>query len=332
MSRNGSPAHRFATFWSGSLLRKTQGWLLSLVFVVVVGGVLVVLGVGSRYRRDLEAARARLESAESRVVRLESGDVEYSDFGSGPCLIVSHGIFHGCDGGQRSVRDVVSGLRVISPSRFGYLGSSMPEHATGADQADAFVALLDHVDIDEAYVMGISAGTSAALQVALRHSDRVSHVVISSGNWPGSPTSEAPPGWARLFYNDPTMWLLRAIAPSVIRGLMGVPKGFPKDDEQAAYVEEMLDSIFPLGPRAEGAIFDAFSSNPEINDYPLEQIRVPTLIIHSQDDPLASYDAARVAAERIPEATLVGLESGGHLGLGQTARMRDAIADFLVAT
>ncbi|MGD2043974.1 MAG: alpha/beta hydrolase, partial [Acidimicrobiia bacterium] len=60
-----------------------------------------------------------------------------------------------------------------------------------------------------------------------------------------------------------------------------------------------------------------------------EQLAVPTLILHSKDDPLASYDAAARAAGRIPGARLVGLDSGGHLGLGQTARVRDAIADFL---
>jgi pimeloyl-ACP methyl ester carboxylesterase len=205
----------------------------------------------------------------------------------------------------------------------------MPGNPTGAAQADVFVDLLDHLGCESTDVMGISAGTGAAVQMALRHPTRVDHLIISSGNWPGSPTSETPPGWAKAFYNDPTMWMLRAVAPPMMKGLMGVPKGFPEDDEQTAYVEEMLDSIFPLKPRAEGAIFDAFSSNPEINDYPLEQLAVPTLILHSKDDPLASYDAAARAAGRIPGARLVGLDSGGHLGLGQTARVRDAIADFL---
>ncbi len=300
-----------------------------LLATLVAGVALVSVGVVPHYRRDLGAARRRLDSVERRVVRVGAGSVEYTDVGNGPCLLVSHGIFHGCDGGQRSARDVVSGHRVVSPSRFGYLGSSMPEEPTGAAQAEVFVALLDELGIERADVMAISAGTSAAVQLALRHPDRVSHLIVSSGNWPGSPTSDAPPAWAKLFYNDPTMWLLRAVAPPMMKRLMGVPGGFPENAEQDAYVEEMLDSIFPLEPRAGGAIFDAFSSNSEINDYPLELIAVPTLILHSKDDPLASYDAAVRAAERIPGARLVGLDSGGHLGLGQTERVRNAIADFL---
>jgi pimeloyl-ACP methyl ester carboxylesterase len=300
-----------------------------LLLILVAGFGLVSVGVMPRYKRDIAAARKRLDTVERRTIECVAGSVEYTDVGEGPCLLVSHGIFHGCDGGQRSARDVVSGRRVVSPSRFGYLGSTMPENPTGAAQADVFAELLDHLGIKSADVMGISAGTGAAIQTALRHFERVDHLIISSGNWPGSPTSEAPPDWAKMFYNDPTMWLLRALATPVMNGLMGIPRGFPEDDEQKDYVEEMLDSIFPLLPRTKGAIFDAFSSNPEINDYPLEQIAVPTLILHSKDDPLASYDAAARAAERIPGSHLVGLESGGHLGLGQTERVRDAIADFL---
>ena len=163
-----------------------------LVAIVVAGVALVSIGLLPRYRRDMTAAGNRLASVDNRTVQFDTGSVEYTDVGEGPCLLVSHGIFHGCDGGQRSARDVVSGRRIISPSRFGYLGSFLPDNPTASAQADAFVQLLDHLGIKSADVMGISAGTSAAVQLALRHPDRVDHLIISSGNWPGSPTSEAP--------------------------------------------------------------------------------------------------------------------------------------------
>jgi len=296
---------------------------------LILGGGLLVLGLRPRYRRDIEAARGRLAALDRETVDLVSGSVDYIDVGHGPCVLVSHGIFHGCDGGQRAARDVVFGHRIVAPSRFGYLGSDMPLNASGAEQADAFTALLDHLGIDKVHIMGISAGTSAAIQMALRHPDRLNSVVISSGNWPGSPTADAPPSWAKMLYNDQAMWLLNQVAPQMVAGLMGVPKGFPEDDEQAAYVDEMVSSIFPLKPRYEGAVFDAYSSNPEINDYPLEHIDVPFLIIHSKDDPLASHEAAEEAAERIPRARLISLESGGHLALGQTENTRLALGEFL---
>lgn len=297
-----------------------------------VGAVAGFSTLARRYRRDLDEARARLGTVDRRAITTELGTLEYAERGAGDPVLVSHGIFHGCDGGLLSVRDLVADRRVIAPSRFGYLGSTLPEGATSVVQSGALVALLDELGLDVVDVIGISAGTGAAVQLALRHPGRVKHLVISSGNWPGSTTAEAPPEWAKIFYSDPAMWALKVFAPSLLARLMGVPSGFPKDTEDARFVEEMVNSIFPVGPRAAGAVFDAFVSNPEVNDYPLEELTVPTLLVHAKDDPLASHEAASRAAERIPGSVLVSVESGGHLALGQTHRVRTEIASFLTAT
>ncbi|MDH5521076.1 MAG: alpha/beta hydrolase, partial [Acidimicrobiia bacterium] len=217
------------------------------------------------------------------------------------------------------------------PSRFGYLGSAMPPRATVAAQSEAFALLLDHLELDAVDVIAVSAGTGAAIQLALRHPDRVKHLIVSSGNFPGSATAQAPPGWAKVFYSDRAMWTLKTAARPAAAGLMGVPAGFPRTDDDARQIDRMLDSIFPIAPRREGAVFDAYVSNPEIVDHPLEQIRVPTLIIHAEDDPLASFDAAVAASDRIPDAHLVALRSGGHLQLGQAERVRTEIAFFLTS-
>jgi pimeloyl-ACP methyl ester carboxylesterase len=259
------------------------------------------------------------------------GALEYAERGDGEPLLVSHGILHGCDGGLRSVRDLMHDRRVIAPSRFGYLGSALPDGATPADQADQFAVLLDRLGISRVDAICISAGTTSALQLALRHPDRVKHLVISSGNLPGSPTAAAPPRWARLVYRDPPMWALKVVAPAMFAKVMGVPKGFPRSAEDAQYIADMADSIFPVDPRANGAVFDAFVSNPDVNSYPLEALKVPTLLIHAKDDPLASYDAAQRAAERIPRSGLASLESGGHLMVGQTQHVRGELAAFFGA-
>lgn len=282
-----------------------------------------------RYRRDLAAAQERLNAFGRDSAPTRFGAVEYAVRGDGDPILVSHGIFHGCDGGQMSVRDLLDGHRVVAPSRFGYLGSSMPDAATPADQADAFVALLDHLGIDRTDVIGISAGATAALQMALRHPDRVDHLVILAGNLPGGTTAVAQPSWARLFYTDVTMWTLKTLLPSVMARLSGVPRGFAPSPEDQGFVDELVDSLFPVAPRSSGIAFDAFVSNPDVNDVPLEQLRVPVLLIHAVDDPLASYAAAEQAATRIPRATLLTLDSGGHLTLGQTEHVREQIATFL---
>lgn len=301
------------------------------VGLLVVGAAAAAAALGVvRYRRDLDAARQRLSAVRSTAIGTRFGTLEYAESGSAErTVLVSHGIFHGCDGALVSVRDVIRDRHVLAPSRFGYLGSDLPEHAGDAEQADAFVELLDHLGIDSVDVFGISAGTGAAVQTALRHPDRVDHLVISSGNWPGSTTSAAPPPWAKLFYSDPAMWAVKLLGGRALGALMGVPDGFPHDDAEQAVITELADSIFPVAPRRPGAVFDAFVSNPQINACPLEELTVPTMIVHAVDDPLASYSAAQRAAERIPAAQLVSLTSGGHLGLGQAERVHREVMAFL---
>lgn len=303
-----------------------------LVLAASAGAAAVVTGRLARdYRRDIAAVRARLDAVERKLVDTDWGAVEYAEAGAGDPVLVSHGIFHGCDGGLLSVRDTVVGRRVIAPSRFGYLGSTLPAGATAAAQADAFAALLDHLSVGQVDVVGISAGTTAALQLALRHPNRVRHLVVLSGNLPGDPNAVAPPAWARLLYTDLAIWALKRVARPQMARLMGIPNGFPRNTAEAHDVAEMLDSILPMAPRKAGGIFDAYVSNPSVNDFPLEKLSVPTMLVHAQDDPLCAFSAAEQAARRIPGCVLVALDSGGHLGLGQTERTRAELDGFLAA-
>lgn len=283
-------------------------------------------GLYLRYRRDMNAAHARLAAVDRHVISSRWGAVEYAERGSGVPVLIVHGIFQHCVAGLFSVRDLLLDRRVIAPSRFGYLGSTIPTNATPAAQADALAALLDALDIGQIDVIGVSAGATSALQLALRHPDKVKHLVVLVGNLPGSPTAVVMPSSARLFNRQLPMWGLRTFAPSTLARLAGVPKGLAMTAADAQFVTEFLDSLFPVSP--DGADFDAFVSNADVNHYKLEDITVPTLIAHTRDDPLASHEASRHAAERIRGARFVSLESGGHLMLGQAKVIRDELAKF----
>jgi pimeloyl-ACP methyl ester carboxylesterase len=158
----------------------------------------------------------------------------------------------------------------------------------------------------------------------------VKHLAIVVGNLPGSPTAVVQPPSAK-FQRQFVMWALRTFAPStMIRMIAAVPKEFVMTSEATGYVNEFIDSLFPVS--ADGFIFDAFVSNADVNDYNLEAIRVPTLIAHTKDDQLASHEASKRAAARIPGARFVSLESGGHLMIGQQKKGRDELARFFAET
>ena len=297
-------------------------------FVAALTGTAIpTVWLSRRYRHDMNAARARLAAVERHVIATPWGAVEYAERGSGEPVLVVHGIFQNCVSGLFSVRDLFADRRVIAPSRFGYLGSSMPPDATPADQADALAALLDALDIDQIDVIGESAGTTSALQLALRHPERVKHLAVLVGNLPGSPTAVVQASWTKGINRQFVMWALKTFAPATTARLVAaVPKTFPMSDDDVRYVNVFIESLFPMSP--EGYNFDLFVSNADVTNYTLEVISVPTLIVHTKDDQLASHEASKRAAERIPDARFVSLESGGHLMLGEMQIVRDELADF----
>jgi pimeloyl-ACP methyl ester carboxylesterase len=299
----------------------------AIVAALGAGVAVPAFGLFLRYRRDLNAARARLATVDRHVISTPWGAVEYAERGSGAPVLVVHGIFQHCVSGLFTVRDLFPDRRVIAPSRFGYLGSSLPRYPTPSAQADAFAALLDALGLRHVDVVGISAGSTSALQLALRHPRRVQHLAVLVGNLPGSPTAVVQPQWTKRVNRQLVLWALRTFAPSTAARLVAaVPKEFVMSADDVRYVTEFIDSLFPMS--AEGYNFDLFVSNADVTNYHLEALDVPTLLIHTNDDQLACHQASRRAAERIPGARFVSLESGGHLMLGQQKRSRDQLAAF----
>jgi hypothetical protein len=83
-----------------------------------------------------------------------------------------------------------------------------------------------------------------------------------------------------------------ALAPSTMARLVAaVPKGFAMSSDDVRYVNEFIDTLFPMSP--EGYNFDLFVSNADVTNYNLEGISVPTLIAHTKDDQLASHEASQ---------------------------------------
>jgi pimeloyl-ACP methyl ester carboxylesterase len=296
------------------------------------GGVALVANrLAPRYRVDLDAAYARLAAVERSVLLTRFGAIEYAERGSGEPLLSIHGSFGGCDSGLVSLRGLIPpDRRVVAPSRFGYLGSTIPPRASPADQADAFAVLLDNIGIVRSDVIAFSSGATSAIQLALRHPDRVKHLVVISGNLPGAASVLTPPQAARLLYRDAIIWTVKVFARSILIRQMGVPRGFALQAEDERIVSDFLEGLFPVSPRVEGVISDEFVFDPEMDSYHLEALAVPTMFVHAKDDPLVSYDVARSAADRVDGAQLVTVEEGGHLMLGDhEGFIARSVFDFL---
>lgn len=285
----------------------------------------------SRYRRDLQRDYERLPRFEPSITETPCGRVEYAQAGEGPPVLVVHGVFGGYDFGVGTGREnLPPGHRIISPSRFGYFGSPFPADPSPAAQADAFAALLDHLGIDALPVVAFSAGSSSAVQLALRYPGRVSRLVLISPNSPHpQPLPKPPRLLAPILFSQPVFWAMRLLARSRLEGMSGTPKGFVPDEREQAALRGIIDSLFLVGPRACGAIYDSYVGNPDIASYRFESITVPALVIAAEDDTLAPYEDSRAMAERIPGARFVSVHRGGHALTQLDLGARRAVAEFL---
>jgi pimeloyl-ACP methyl ester carboxylesterase len=290
------------------------------------------------FRGEMRAARERLAALGSRAVSTPYGAVRFAEAGTGPPVLVAHGILGGYDAGLLYARlnRLDEDFHVVAPVRFGYLGSAMPPDPSPALQADAFAALLDALGIDRVGIVGLSAGSPSTLQFAIRHADRVSALVLASANVPGPHLDRdvLPRRVARVLWgSDLLMWAICRYAPRPIEGLMGVPPGLPLSDAGRAFIARQFETFFPISERTDGILFDAFRSNRDINrGYPLGEITAPALVVHAEDDPGPPFRAAAELAAQIPGARLLAVERGGHLMLGEHPEVAREIVALLRRT
>jgi len=321
--------------------------VLILLSIAVVGAAVTV-----RYRRDMRAARERIASPERRVVRTACEPIEYARAGDGYPVLAVHGNAGGFDQGLLLADwSIDPGFQVIAPSRFGYLGSPMPSRASVTMQADAYAALLDALSLEQAAVVGYSAGSASAIQFAIRHPERVSALVLVEPVAPGKgPRKGLVMPWSisiifTIFTvftislkSDFMYWAAITYFQSIVEGpWTGVPPGMRLTPEDKADIRMLLSSILPVSARADGSSFDTYVSTPGLldaseGDYPFGSIRTPALVVSAVDDPLALHENARALVEKIPNARLLAVSGGGHALLGHHDEARQGITEFLRST
>ena len=304
------------------------GRILKLTLLGVL--VLAVAGIGSAYiafRRDLSAARDRLAHIQTKVQASKYGDIEYMLAGEGPTVLISHGVTGGIDQGVALTSTFGmfrQGYRFLYVSRFGYLKSSMPDHASARLQAAAYKQLLDHLGIDKVFVFGNSAGGTSAMWFAVDYPERTKGLILQSSAVPGAEIASTPP--LVMKYDFP-YWLAVKALPSTLLSIF-VPKDYKLTvDEKAFYVKNVFAASLPISERSQGIAFDNGVSTPSVGEVPFERIAASTLILHAVDDPAPPIEGAREVARRIPDSRLVELD-GGHFLVRHEKEIQDAIARF----
>ncbi len=178
------------------------------------------------------------------------------------------------------------------------------------DMAQDAVALLDSLGIEKAHICGMSMGGMIAQTVAIRHPRRllsITSIYSSTGN-PELP--QPKPEIMQLILTPPPREREAAIEFSVnlFKAIAGT--GFPFDE---AWVRDLSARRYDRAfcPEGVGRQFTAALTHG--NRKPaLASVRVPTLIIHGDEDPLVPLEAGKDTADAIPGAKLMVIKGMGH--------------------
>lgn len=308
--RDGTGRHACIWQWL-VLVRRILRW-------VAIGLIAAVILVSAAYLWDMNQAYARIQG-KSTVIPSPYGDIEYTEGGSGPPILVIHGSGGGYDQSELLVQAVLGEqFHWIAPSRFGYLRSTFHEGATWDDQAHAYAYLLDQLGVEKVAVVALSQGGPSALLFAVLHPERVSSLTLISCGIASSATPDQAQAnqkggmWVTIFKYDPLYWAITKLFNKQLMELMGandtVIAGLTP--QQREMTEQIIDYMNPVSPRSAGAAFDNQTTMPNER---IAAIRAPTLILHATDDTLQLYHNAEFAAATIPGARLVRFERGGHL-------------------
>ncbi|CAN5885474.1 pyrimidine utilization protein D [soil metagenome] len=259
-------------------------------------------------------------------MRVNDATIDYDVFGDGPPLLLVGGMGFGRWSWFKQSTALSRHFRVITFDirNIGDLADEGGSYSV-ANLAAHAAALLDHLEVERAHVLGTSLGGFIAQELALQRPELVAKLVLISTSYGGSDhepmsstTLRKMLGWGTVKRED-----------AVRQGLaVAVAEEYPETSSEE--FEQMVDwRVADSPPLADyikqmvaGAKFDASSE--------IEEIRQPALILHGSDDRVVPVSNAVSLSERLPDAKLHIFENAGHLVFVERAdEVNEKIISFL---
>ncbi len=276
--------------------------------------------------------------------QFEGQRIAYTEYGGGPAAVTSSGsrgraahsatasarpliLVHGLLLSQTMhrplARDLAArGNRVVTVDLLGHGESDRPRDMWRYSMrffAEQVLALMDHLELEQAVVMGTSLGANTALEIALEAPQRLRGMVIEMPVLDNALLASAltfTPILVALTFGEPVMKL-------VARGARAVPRRL-----LPLYGNVLLDTLRQEpGPGAavlQGLFFGRIAPHRTER----RTFEMPALVIGHRRDPVHPFSDAGMLAEELPDGRLLEADSLVELRL-RPERLTDEIAAFL---
>lgn len=236
--------------------------------------------------------------------------------GEGAAVVFSHGLLMDQEMFEPQVRSLSEEFRCIAWDQRGHGQSDQEGSWTFWDSAQDLLGLLDHLELDHAFLVGMSQGGFVSLRAALLAPERVNGLAfIDSQAGPEDPNMlPMYEGLLAAWMAGPTPDLAETVA-QIILG--------PADHEP--WVSKWMAR--PHDWVAEP--FNALSGREDLHDR-LGEITSPALVIHGAADAAISMDLAEALCSGLSGCEgLVPIEGAGHSSnLSHPGVVTEALRDF----
>jgi pimeloyl-ACP methyl ester carboxylesterase len=255
----------------------------------------------------LLAGAAHAQTPASKQVEVFGQKIHYVEAGSGPTVILLHGLGGDVSNWTATVPALAKSFHVLAPDQIGFGDSAKPmidyRVATLVDFLDGFCKKLG---VNKATVVGNSLGGWTAMAFTLAHPDKVERMVLvdSAGYSLSRSGQPVPPD------------VLRGLNPSTVEASKNLMKVIFAN--QAIVTDEFAERAFAEHLRKnDGYTIDRFIDsillNQDVLDGKLGAVKVPTLIIWGRQDALTPLASGQMMAKEIAGSETVILDRCGHV-------------------
>jgi pimeloyl-ACP methyl ester carboxylesterase len=236
------------------------------------------------------------------TARASSELLYYTETGSGPPLLLVHGLMVSGEMFEPVIGHFAARHRVIVPDLRGHGRSrGLPPPYTAAQLASDLAHLLDHLGVKTTDVVGYSQGGAIAQQLVLDHPSQCSHLVLGCTYAHNIATRRE---WVEAHLGP---LLLRVLGMRGLSRLLVVLGGKHMPRQRAEWLAGMMadqDRDLMLAAFREAMAFDSRRR--------LAEIRCPTLIIAGSDDVGVPIHHAKMLYEGIAGSRLVVIQGVDH--------------------
>jgi pimeloyl-ACP methyl ester carboxylesterase len=283
-------------------MKRILTWLIGAVIalVVVVAAILYLAPAQVVAFTQWQAAKAA--GLSSKTITLDGYEVHYYEGGTGPNLVMLHGMADDRNSFVATAAAFTDRYHVILPDLMGHGNNAAdPDRDYSIAGQEAFVAaLVDALGLDHFDLVGNSMGGHISAAYTLAHPQEIDKLILVDApglvvddtvvyggfGAPLQSNADFDAVMARVLYNPPSL-------PAPIKQYL-----IKKTNARVDFINGLANSV------RNGEDYDLLDR--------IGQIAAPTLILWGKEDVVVPFAVAEAYVARIPNAELAVLPEAGH--------------------